>query len=234
MDNLGQTRNVPSQRQTIDTPELRRATAAQTRQRVGQVETPPEAAEKLSFLSQLGLEDEISDEEAARRAGVTQGAAEPTPPEETTAMVKVSQEIAGEEGVEPQWHAVRHLPGYMQNAIRAMGRQVFSTFTDTPIEDIEVLANLNGQGPNETRELNAVAGWLRKNATRDTEGEMNFARSIPGYKADHVMYTAEGRTFLLVKDFAGKYVYSWPTSAEKGGERGNLGLRNEVQRLRNR
>lgn len=233
-DNLGQTKNVPSQRQKADTPELRRATAELTRRRTGQVEMPPEAAEKLSFLNRLGLEDEISDEEAARRAGVTRGEADQTPPEPTTMPAVISQEIAAEEGVEPEWHAVRNLPGYLQNGIRAMGRQVFGTFTKTPIEDIEVIANLGGQGPNDTRELSAVAGWLRKNAERHTEGEMNFAQSIPDYGAEFVMYKAEGRTFLLVKDFAGKYIYSWPTADEKGSKRGNLGLRNEVQRRRMR
>jgi len=232
MDNMGRTPNAPAQRQKADMPELRRASAELTRQRSGQVNMPPEAAEKLSFLGQLGLEDEISDEEAARRAGVTHGEVEPTPPQPTTMPAVISREIAAAQGVEPEWHAVRHLPGYMANAIRAMGRQVFSTFTRTPIEDIEVIANLGGQGPNETRELNAVAGWLRKNAERHTDGEMNFRQSIPDYDAEFVMYKAEGRSFLLVSDFAGKYIYSWPTADEKHSERGNLGLRDEVQRRR--
>lgn len=229
MDNMGQTQNVPQQRQSINTPELRRANAAVTRQKASQVDMPPEAAQKLSFLDRLGLEDEISDEEAAARSDVTQGA-EPRPQEPTTMPARISQEIAAKGSVEPEWHAVRNLPGYMKSAIRAMGRQVFSTFTSTPIEDIEVIANLNGSGPNEDREINAVAGWLKQNAERHTDGEMKFQRAIPDYDANFAMYKSDGQTFLLVKDFAGKYIYSWSSADEHGTERGNLGLRNEVQR----
>jgi hypothetical protein len=232
LDNMGQTPNAPAPRQTVNTPELRRATAELTKQKASQVDMPPEAGQKLGFLDRLGLQDEISDEEAARRSDVTHGEVEPTPPQPTTALANISQEIATERNVEPEWHAVRNLPGYMKNAIRALGRQVFNTFTETPIEDIEVIANLQGSGPNEERELNAVAGWLRENAQRYTDGEMNFRQSIPDYDAEYVMYTAEDRTFLLVQDFAGKYIYSWPTADEKGSERGNLGLRDEVQRRR--
>lgn len=231
MDNLGRTQNVPQQRQATGTPEIRRANAATTQQRTAQVDMPPEAAEKLSFLARLGLEDEISDEEAARRAGRTNDAGvEPVPQQPTTMPAVISRDLAAEQNLEPEWHAVRNLPGYMQNAIRALGRQVFSTFTETPIEDIEVVANLNNSGPNTTRELNAVAGWLRENGERYTDGEMNFRQSIPDYDAEYIMYTAGDTTFLLVKDFAGNYIYSWPTADEHGAERGNLGLRDEVQR----
>jgi len=39
------------------------------------------------------------------------------------------------------WHMVRHLPSYLGAPIRALGRQVFGPFTNTPIENIQVLAN---------------------------------------------------------------------------------------------
>ena len=96
-----------------------------------------------------------------------------------------------------------------------MGRQVFGSFTKTKIEDIQVLANLMGQGPNETRELNAVAGWVRQNGQRDTEGELNFSQSIEGYEADFKIYSADGITFILVKDDYGNYIYSWPSTDNK-------------------
>lgn len=34
---------------------------------------------------------------------------------------------------------------------------------------------------------------------------------MPGYTADVVVYTTSDMTFMLVKDFAGKYVYAWPS-----------------------
>jgi hypothetical protein len=151
---------------------LRTAPAERTRQATANVTLPDEAGEKLSFLQRLGLEDEISDEEAAQEAGYNidqdnDGYVEPRqdlenlPATIENMPAKVNNEIATSVGVQPEWHQVRHLPGYLKAAIRALGRQVFGSFTDTRIEDIQVVANLGESGePNSARELNAVAGWL--------------------------------------------------------------------------
>ena len=130
----------------------------------------------------------------------------------------INKEIAKHAPVEPDWHQIKHLPGYIKAAIRAMGRQVFGTFTKTRIEDIQVIANLGGQGPNTEREVNAVAGWLKDNGTRDTDGEMNFQRSIPDYDAEFKMYSFDKFTFMIVKDDYGNYIYSWPTADNKYGQ----------------
>jgi len=152
--------------------------------------------------------------------GYEVGRPEPVTPGTDVATIQtmpavINKEIAKHAPVEPEWHQVKHLPGYLASAIRAMGRQVFTVFTNTRIEDIQVIANLGGQGPNSEREMDAVAGWLKDNGVRDTDGEMNFQRSIPDYGAEFQVYNAEKFTFMLVDDEYGNYVYSWPTEDNK-------------------
>jgi len=229
MDSHAQgTQNVPQKKQWASLPKLKQSTAVSTRQKTANVALPPAAAEKLSFLQRLGLEDEITDVQAAANAGVDihqgndeeYGRPEPRPPGTDVATIQtmpdvVNKEIATFANIEPEWHQVRNLPGYLKGAIRSMGRQVFGVYTKTPIEDIQIVANLGGQGPNSERELNAVAGWLHDNAERDTKGEMNFQQSIPDYGADFQIYTHDEFTFMLVDDEYGKYVYSWPSKDNK-------------------
>ena len=188
---------------------------------------PPGVAEKFASIQAIGAKDEISDAKAARRADVekpndtdTTGSCSDPETRGTKLVVKeklpavVDKDNATESDIEPEWHQVKHLPGYLSSPIRALGRQVFGAFTKTPIEDIHVLADLGGRGPNNMREIDAVAGWLQKNGMKDTHAKMHFQRSIPGYKAELIVYRARGRTFLLVRDFAGKYAYAWPSIDE--------------------
>jgi hypothetical protein len=231
-DQMHGTQDVPAERPEQERGEqrqrtLRQAGAARTRQATANINMPDSAGEKLSFLQRLGLEDEISDEEAAAEAGYNidqdnDGYIEPrqdlenVPATIENMPAKVNNEIATAAGVQPEWHQVRNLPGYLKAAIRALGRQVFGSFTDTRIEDIQVVANLGESGePNSAREMNAVAGWLQDQGTRDTDGEMNFQQSIPDYGADFKIYSAEGYTFMIVKDEYGDYIYSWPTADNK-------------------
>lgn len=226
-DRMQGTQNVPTKKQWKDLPTLRQASAAQTRQATSNVTLPAEAGEKMSFLQSLGLQDEISDAQAEEISGHhdidrTIGQPEPRTPGTNVATIDtmpavINKEIAKYAPVDPDWHQIKHLPGYIKSAIRAMGRQVFGTFTKTRIEDIQVVANLGGQGPNTERELNAVAGWLQDNGQRDTDGEMNFQRSIPDYDAKFEMYSAEKFTFMVVQDDYGNYIYSWPTNDNKYG-----------------
>ncbi len=225
------TANVPQKKRWGNLPSLRQASAAATRQATANVGLPAEAGEKLSFLQSLGLEDEISDEQAMAIAGrdadqdvdMAVGRPEPQTLGTDVATIEtlpdvINKEVAKHAPVEPDWHQVKHLPGYVKGAIRAMGRQVFGVFTKTKIEDIQVIANLGGSGPNTEREINAVAGWLKDNGTRDTDGEMNFNQSIPDYDAEFKMYSAENFTFMIVQDDYGNYVYSWPTADNKYGQ----------------
>ncbi len=225
------TKDVPQKKQWAGLPSLKQSTASQTRAATAGVTLPAEAGEKLSFLQNLGLEDEITDDQAMAIAGrdadqdvdLAVGRPEPRTPGTDVANIEtmpdvINKEISKHAPVEPDWHQIKNLPGYIKAAIRAMGRQVFGTFTKTKIEDIQVIANLGGQGPNTEREINAVAGFLKDNGTRDTDGEMNFQRSIPEYDAEFKMYSADGFTFMVVQDDYGDYIYSWPTADNKYGQ----------------
>lgn len=187
---------------------------------------PAGAAAKLDAIHATGAKDTISDAEATRRAAVETPGAIPVDPgvipvETETLPAVVNTDIAKQTHIEPEWHQVKHLPGYLRSPIRALGREVFHTFTNTPIEEIQVLANLDGQGPNSDREIAAAAAWLRKNGVKDREVAMDFQRSIPGYNVETVVCRARRYTFLLVRDFAGKYVYAWPSGDERAvAERG--------------
>lgn len=117
---------------------------------------------------------------------------------------------------EPTWHKVENLPGYMSSAIRGIGRQMFSPITNTDIEDIDIIANVNSSGPNTDTELQTVGSYLKKYGTRNTEAELDFNQSVlSGYRADIQIWTADDREFLTVKDHAGQYIYSWPKSDSK-------------------
>lgn len=176
------------------------------------VTMPPEANKFMSDINASGATDEISDQQARVNSGMVDE------PEDTSLMpARISKDMAQYGNIEPEWYQVKTLPGYLQSGIRAIGRQVFSAFTKTPIEDISVIASIGNGGPNNKQEVNAVAGWLQKNGFRDTDAELRFDKVMPGYSAEVVVYKAADRTFMLVKDFAGEYVYSWPSSDEEGG-----------------
>lgn len=144
----------------------------------------------------------------------------PTPDEaETLPSTRVNTEnlpsVAGQAltaaGVlNPEFHQVANLPGNMSRAIRTLGKALFRSFTRTPTEQIHMIGNVGGQGPNTNQEVNAVAGWLRDNARDIAAGDIDFDTSIPGYQADIRQYSAEGIRWLVVMDEFGKYIYSWP------------------------
>lgn len=110
----------------------------------------------------------------------------------------------------PDWHKVANLPGNMQRAIRALGKQLFGSMTRTPTNDIWMVANLGGQGPNTSQEVNSVANWLRRQGEDVSTGNIDFDTSIPGYNADIKQYSAGGIRWLMVRDEFGNYIYSWP------------------------
>jgi hypothetical protein len=111
---------------------------------------------------------------------------------------------------DPDFHKVANLPGNMARAIRSLGKQLFRSFTRTSTDDIWMIGNLGGQGPNSRQEVNAVAGWVRDNGQRVTDGNIDFDTTIPGYQADIQQWSASGIRWLLVRDEFGDYIYSWP------------------------
>jgi hypothetical protein len=110
----------------------------------------------------------------------------------------------------PDFHQVANLPGNMADQIRQLGKSLFGSLTMTPTKRIHVVANLGGQGPNSSTEVNAVAGFLKDHGRDLGPGDIDFENVMPGYKAQTHMFTAAGIRWMLVKDFAGQYIYCWP------------------------
>lgn len=181
------------------------------------------SATYLRDLFNQNLQDEISDEEAARNVDgdidplmiggqkplSLTGETEPVTPENLPATINKAL-FKKEDGAAPtvrppEWHMVKNLPGYMQQGIRAMGRMVFAPFTDTPIEKIQVMASLINE-----RDVRVMADFIRKNAFMDDEATMEAHDIIPGYGAQIQIWNMSGCTFMLVRDHAGEYIYGWP------------------------
>ena len=148
------------------------------------------------------------------------GYPDPEPPEELPAIRVDNQNLPAVAGAnlraagvqDPDFHQVANLPGNMNRAIRTLGRALFRSLTRTPTDDIWMIGNLNGQGPNTRQEVNAVAGWIRDTGERITEGDIDFDTTIPGYQADIQQWRASGIRWLIVRDEFGDYIYSWPDS----------------------
>jgi len=184
---------------------------------------PPEAGRMMGdFLSRQHPADDVSDEEAARRAGGNAAHAHtPTAANQTSQLPKTAENLPmvishalmahndqqWPDDWQPHWTMVRHLPGYLHNAIRSMGRTVFRQFTNTPIEDIQVMAS---PMINSDTDLNRMAAFIRKNGIKDDQAVMDFMQNIPGYQAEVALYRLADYEFLLVRDFAGHYIYGWP------------------------
>jgi hypothetical protein len=184
---------------------------------------PPEASSMMhDFLSRQHAADDISDEQAAARAGIAAGHAHgnavpnQTPSAPTTAEnlpMVIAHELTTRnhqqypDDWQPHWTMVKHLPGYLQNAIRSMGRAVFGQFTNTPIENIQVMAS---PMINSDTDLNRMAAFIKTNGIKDDQAVVDFMQNIPNYQAEVALYKLANYEFLLVRDFAGHYIYGWP------------------------
>jgi hypothetical protein len=193
-------------------PELNKANKAST-QRASQGLTTPRMADLLSRMRDIepDADDEWAgfDEPETDTALSTEVNTDNLPAQADRALTA--------DGVErPEWHKVSNLPGNMQRAIRTLGRQLFRSMTTTPTDDIWMIANLGGQGPNSSLEVNAVANWIRNHGRDLGPGDIDFDTSIPGYLADIRQYTAGGIRWLLVRDEFGNYIYSWPENTSVG------------------
>ena len=222
--------NTPATRQTPNaTPNLDRANSAQTKAAVANVTHTDQMRDLMNRMGDVG-DDDISDDEAARRAGrtATPGNAStagvrPVNPENLPAVQNtlpktvqqdldtISQDIKVRDGkVHPKWHTISNLPGDMQRAIRAMGRGAFKMFTNTDMEDIITIANLNGQGPNSNLEMQAVASWLQQNAEDLGASSIDFSQIMPGYNPEVKEYKTDTTRFHVVRDPFGVYIYAYP------------------------
>ena len=124
--------------------------------------------------------------------------------------VVAKKALAAAGTVTPTFHQVANLPGNMSRAIRTMGKQLFRLFTTTPTENIYMIGNVAGQGPNSPREMNAVGGYLRDKGDNLGVGDLDFDAVLPGYHADVNQFKAGGIRWLVVRDEFGEYIYAWP------------------------
>jgi hypothetical protein len=131
----------------------------------------------------------------------------------------------------PEFHQVANLPGNMADQIRQLGKSLFGSLTMTPTKRIYVVANLGGQGPNTNQEVQAVANFLKEHGDDRGPGDIDFDNVMPGYSAQTHMYTAAGIRWMLVKDFAGQYIYCWP-EADSHDASDAIGHDTDVKRLR--
>jgi len=154
------------------------------------------------------------------RINPTVGSAEPAIPDipENELVVRTAQDVPAvinsamqASGMQmPEWHSISNLPGFRDRNIRGMGRQVFGMFTSTPVEQIQTMANVGGQGPSTDAEMRAVAGWLRDNAEDLGVVDVGFGAAIPGYHPDVKEYKINGVRFHVVRDPMGQYIYAYP------------------------
>lgn len=226
LDGIGGTGNLPSgpvnrpdepKDDQGDQPRMPRASGDTTRSRTANIRPSDHMRDMLGRIDR-NQNDEIDDAEAARRAGLG-GADRPEPrepgrevdrvrPADVPMVLNNQLRTAGEQM--PEWHTINNLPGYMQRAIRGMGRQMFSMMTRTPLEQIMTIANVEGQGPNTDAEMRAVAGWLRDNAIDRGPVEVSHGMAIPGYEPEVHEFTAMGLRFHVVRDPMGQYIYAYP------------------------
>lgn len=187
-------------------PERKKASAADTARATAGINNPA-MAQRLAGMRNIELEPEdewagFPDEEPEMALDTEV---------RTANLPAVAGQALQAAGVQsPDFHKVSNLPGNMSRAIRSLGKQLFRTLTRTPTDDVYVVANLGGQGPNSTSEVNAVANWVRKNGEDLGDGNIDFDTTIPGYNADIKQYSAGGIRWLLVQDEFGNYIYSWP------------------------
>ncbi|MBI9080819.1 MAG: hypothetical protein JEY79_13905 [Pseudodesulfovibrio sp.] len=189
--------------------------------------------------------DDISDDEALQRAGITvhdlcspymDGCFLPsvvpriTPENLPVILSKAINEKpkVGEldlKGWEPKWTLVMHTPGYFQAGIRQLGRRIFSLYTDIPVEEIQLMSTLIQ--PDE--DVKRMLKWIVVNSVRDLKAEIDFETSILGFAADMQIWSTEGYQFMAVKDYAGYYIYAWPggRGVQLGSERSESVLGSE-------
>lgn len=189
------------------TPSMPRASAADTRARTASMNPSELMRDMMSRISPDagGDEGELPQEPQDQENAVVARTARDVPAAISSAMQATGTQV-------PEWHTVNNLPGYRQQNVRGMGRQIFGMFTRTPLEQIQTIANVDGQGPNTDAEMRAVASWLHQNADDLGEVELNHGRAIPGYRPDVKEYSLNGVRFHVVRDPMGQYIYAYPDS----------------------
>lgn len=187
------------------TPSMPRASAADTRTKTSKITPSDTMRDYMSRIAPDAGGDEPELMPQDQENAIVARSAQDVPKVISSAM-----QVAGTQV--PEWHTVNNLPGYSQQNVRGMGRQIFGMFTRTPLEQIQTIANVNGQGPNTDAEMRAVANFLQQNADDLGEVELSHGKAIPGYAPDVKEYSLNGVRFHVVRDPMGQYIYAYPDS----------------------
>jgi hypothetical protein len=168
----------------------------------------PTVSEPMNDLSMSYLRDLAnSDYGADDHLDAAYDALPDTPPIPQTLPAIISHEIAGQD-FNPEWFMVQNLPGYIQNAIRSIGRMVFAPFTRTPIGEIQVISTLT----NPEADVRKMMAWIRNNGEVRDQAELKMESIMPGYGAKVQVRQVAGCEFMLVSDHQGFYIYGYPAS----------------------
>lgn len=206
--------------QQSQTPSINKASRSATQQAMRNVSPTDQMRDMLGRMRDIEIDPDLDDYPSVE-------------PRDNEVSVNVNTEnlpaVAGEAiqaagMVSPDFHQVAALPGNMAAMIRQLGKTLFGSMTRTNTSDIYVIANLGGQGPNSTREVQSVANFVRENGEDMGRGDIDFSQVMPGYTAETQQYSAAGIRWLLVRDFAGQYIYCWPEEDSKqiGGQQARL------------
>ena len=170
---------------------------------------PPEVHGQMMDLP---ADDEITNAQAYANAGYGTDAPStemhiPVTPETLPSII--SNEVANSMGEEMHfdWMMIKQLPGYLQAGIRSLGRQVFRQWTNTPIEDIQILSTITA----DQTSVKYMAAWITKFGHKIDESTLTF-HQMGGIEAHCTIWTYEGMDFLIQKDFSGYYIYAFPAA----------------------
>lgn len=155
-------------------------------------------------------------------------------PEANTLPATKKSDIMTNSLMNIEWTGVADLPSHSDEAIRAMGSEVFRAFSNEGNDeaadsfataDLICMSTLAG---NDEVEMNSTLHWIRamgspKKGFSDIPAEIDMTQVIDGYKPEVLYYEVGNMDFKIVKDFAGTYIYGW--------ENDNLGrkLKNELK-----
>ena len=159
------------------------------------------------YLNTSEMRDLLSDEEAAalayeplaleNHADLPEGMPVPLT---TATLPSVIRETAGFDGM---MMPVRQNPGFRHEATRIIARDLFRCFTETPLEQIHVAAQM-GDGS-----VDALRAWAAANGEQARPTETVRTRAIPNYSAKVELFRVNGMELLFTEDFAGKCCYMW-------------------------
>jgi hypothetical protein len=203
LDDIKKNAGVGKDKPTVD---IKKASQSDTLKATGKIAPTDDMRDMLSRMRDIDVDPDLA------------GYPDPEPPENlpsvdvnTRNLPAVAGQALQAAGVQnPDFHQVANLPGNMADQIRQLGKSLFGALTATPTKRIHVVANLGGQGPNTNQEVQAVAGFLKDHGDDLGPGNIDFDNVMPGYSAQTHMFNAAGIRWMLVKDFAGQYIYCWP------------------------